>query len=53
MAYVRSEGYVYSGSADPASRNDLGRLHPDLVPYEALSGQEKEKDKRTAGAISD
>ncbi len=53
MAYVRSEGYVYSGSSDPASRNDLGRLHPDLVPYEALSGQEKEKDKRTAGAISD
>lgn len=43
-AYMRTEGYRYSGSADPASRNDLARLHNCLVPYEELPEIEKRKD---------
>ena len=35
-AYMRSEGYVYSGSVDKASRNDLAKLHNNLVPYDQL-----------------
>ncbi len=45
-AYMRSEGYVYSGSSDPASRNDLGKMHHDLVEFELLSEEEKRKDSR-------
>ncbi len=45
-AYMRSEGYVYSGSSDPASRNDLGKMHHDLVEFELLSEEDKRKDSR-------
>ncbi len=45
-AYMRSEGYIYSGSPDKSSRNDLGKLHHDLVCYEKLSEEEKRKDRR-------
>lgn len=47
-AYMRSEGYIYSGSPDKESRNDLGKMHNDLIPYEALSEEEKRKDSRVA-----
>lgn len=43
-AYMRSEGYVYSGSDDPASRNDLAKMHHCLVPFERLSDKDKKKD---------
>ena len=43
-AYMRAEGYIFSGSKDKSSRNDLGRMHHDLVSFEELSKQEKEKD---------
>lgn len=43
--YMRSEGYVYSGSPDRASRNDLGKMHHDLIPFELLSEEDKRKDK--------
>ena len=43
-AYMRSEGYVFSGSTAPESRNDLAKLHHDLVPFELLSQEEKQKD---------
>ncbi len=43
-AYMRSEGYVYSGSTDKASRNDLAKVHHDLVPFQALTEEEKRKD---------
>ena len=47
-AYMRSEGYVFSGSTDPASRNNLARMHHDLVPYDVLTGEEQDKDSRVA-----
>ena len=43
-AYMRSEGYIYSGSKDKSSRNDLGKMHHDLVDYVSLSREEAEKD---------
>ena len=47
-AYMRSEGYIYSGSPEKTSRNDLGKMHHDLIPYTALSEEEKRKDSRVA-----
>jgi hypothetical protein len=43
---MRAEGYVYSGSKDKASRNDLAKMHHDLVEYAALSAEEQEKDRK-------
>lgn len=43
-AYMRAEGYVYSGSPDKASRNDLAKMHHDLVDFSSLSEEEKRKD---------
>lgn len=43
-AYMRSEGYSYSGSRDKSSRNDLARLHNDLVPFMDLTESDKRKD---------
>ncbi|MBE6592053.1 MAG: hypothetical protein E7646_08450 [Ruminococcaceae bacterium] len=43
-AYMRSEGYVYSGSKDKQSRNDLGKMHHALVDFSALCDEEKRKD---------
>ena len=45
-AYMRSEGYVYSGSDEEASRNDLGKMHNDLVNFSVLSEEERRKDSR-------
>ncbi len=45
-AYMRSEGYIYSGSKDSKSRNDLGKMHHDLVNFAELSEEEKRKDSR-------
>jgi hypothetical protein len=47
-AYMRSEGYIFSGSKEKSSRNDLGKMHHDLVDYDALSEEEKRKDSRSA-----
>ena len=43
-AYMRSEGFVFSGSTDRMSRNDLGKTHNDLVSYDILNEEEKRKD---------
>ncbi len=43
-AYMRSEGYVYSGSHDKSSRNDLAKMHNTLVPYDELSDNYKRLD---------
>ena len=45
-AYMRAEGYIYSGSKDSASRNDLGKMHNNLVEFDALSDADKRKDSR-------
>lgn len=43
-AYMRSEGYIFSGSTDKSSRNDLAKMHNDLVPFAYLTEEEKRKD---------
>ena len=43
-AYMRSEGYVYSGSPHKSSRNDLAKMHHDLVDFDKLTEEEKRKD---------
>ena len=43
QAYMRSEGYQYG-----KLRNDLGKLHPDLVRYDRLDPAEKGKDLHIA-----
>ena len=45
-AYMRSEGYVYSGSHEKSSRNDLAKMHHDLVDFSSLDEEEKRKDSR-------
>ena len=45
-AYMRSEGYVYSGSQEKSSRNDPAKMHHDLVDYSSLSEEDKRKDSR-------
>lgn len=44
--YMRSEGYIYSGSPEKSSRNDLAKTHHDLINYESLNEEEKRKDSR-------
>ncbi len=43
-AYMRSEGYIFSGSSEKSSRNDLAKMHHDLVDYSSLDETEKRKD---------
>lgn len=45
-AYMRAEGYIYSGSPDKSSRNDLAKMHHDLVDFSLLSDEEREKDSK-------
>lgn len=52
-AYMRSIGYVYSGSDDPCSRNDLGKMHHNLVNYARLNAEDIDKDNRVAGVKLD
>ena len=47
-AYMRSEGYIYSGSPTKASRNDLGKMHQDLIPYDDLDEGTKRVDSQVA-----
>ena len=49
-AYMRSEGYVYSGSPDPGSRDDLAKMHHNLVPFHKLTDPDKRKDS-TVGSL--
>ena len=43
-AYMRAEGYIFSGSTDKSSRNDLAKMHHDLVDFSSLTEEEKRKD---------
>lgn len=47
-AYMHSEGYIYSGSNDSSSRNDLAKMHHNITHYEDLSEEDKRKDSRVA-----
>lgn len=49
-AYMRSEGYIYSGSPEKSSRNDLAKMHHDLVNFDDLTEEEKRKDSRVGSA---
>lgn len=50
-AYMRAEGYVYSGSTEKSSRNDLAKMHHNLVVYSELEETDKRKDSLVAGNI--
>lgn len=43
-AYMRAEGYSYSGSTDKATRDDMAKRHHCLVTFEKLPLSEQEKD---------
>ena len=43
-AYMRAEGWVYSGSVEKSSRNNLAKTHNCLVPFDRLPVKEQEKD---------
>ena len=43
-AYVRSEGWMYSGSVERSSRCDLTKTHNLLVPFGSLPEEERVKD---------
>ena len=45
-AYMRAEGYIFSGSKEKSSRNDLAKMHHDLVDYASLHDDEKRKDSK-------
>jgi len=49
-AYMRSIGYVFSGSEDASSRNDLGKMHHNLVCFDRLNDADKQKD-RNVGSV--
>ncbi len=49
-AYMRSSGYIFSGSEDPSSRNDLAKMHHNLVCFSKLNEDDKNKD-RTVGTV--
>ena len=52
-AYMRAEGYIYSGSPEKASRNDLAKMHNNLVEYSSLSDEDKRKDSRVAASVEE
>ncbi len=45
-AYMRAEGYIFSGSTDRSSRNDLAKMHHDLVDYASLPEEVKRIDSK-------
>lgn len=47
-AYVRSCGYIYSGSKEKSSRNDLAKMHNCLVPFAELTEEYKKIDSDVA-----
>ena len=52
IAYMRSEGYVHSGTTHESGRNHLAKTHHDLVPFEHLPQPVKRTDSRMGAAIS-
>ena len=52
-AYMRTEGYIFSGSTDKSTRNDRAKMHHDLVPRHILSDTEAGKDDRMINLSQD
>ena len=50
-AWMRSQGFRYSGARDKKSRNDLAKLHNDLVDYVMLSQKDIDKDGKVISLI--
>lgn len=50
-AYMRSEGYIYSGSTDKSTRNDLAKMHNNLSEFKKLSDEDQEKDIKVGAKI--
>lgn len=46
--YLRACGYVYSGSTEKSSRNDLAKVHNCLVPFNELTDEYKKIDSDVA-----
>lgn len=47
-AYMRTEGFVYSGSCNKKSRNDRTKMHNNLHRFSLLSDESIDKDRRIA-----
>lgn len=45
-AYMRAQGYIFSGSTDKSSRNDMAKMHHDLVDYSSLTEEVKRLDSK-------
>ncbi len=45
-AYMRTEGYIFSGSTDAKTRNDRAKMHHNLVRQSLLNTGDVEKDER-------
>ena len=48
FAYMRAEGYVYSGDDDASSKNELAKTHHNMVPTHRLSDEDIDKDRRVS-----
>ncbi len=47
-AYMRTEGFVYTGSPEKHTRNDLAKMHHNLHAFEILTKEDIAKDTRIA-----
>jgi hypothetical protein len=45
-AYMRTEGFIYSGNKEKSSRNDLAKMHNNLHVFADLSDEDKRKDRQ-------
>lgn len=48
-AYMRTEGFIFSGSYEKKSRNDRAKMHHNLHISEKLSKEDFDKDRRVIG----
>lgn len=46
--HIWAEGRLAEGWTYGPERNDHDKTHPDLLPYEKLTGSEKEYDRRAS-----
>lgn len=46
--YMRTEGFVFSGSCDAKTRNDRAKMHNNLHRFDLLNDEDIDKDRRIA-----